>query len=74
MAKNLYYAWASNKQGASTDVNNGDKETSLNEIKLIARAEMGIGWKIHIMRIGLDGDGQSVFAGSPDEIETFTIR
>ncbi|HEY4760053.1 MAG TPA: hypothetical protein VIH42_05675 [Thermoguttaceae bacterium] len=71
MAKNLYYAWASNEQGASIDVNNGYKETSLSEIKRIARSELGGGWTVHIIKIGIDGDGKSVFA--PEELAPFTI-
>jgi hypothetical protein len=74
-AKNLYTAWVSNASGASTDVNNGgNKFTSIREAENTARSQFGSGWRVHIVKIWVDGDGHS---GNPDyneEIKSFTIR
>ncbi len=60
--KTTYTVWASNEQGASTDVANGETFTSINAAASAARAEMGSGWKIHIV----DNYGE--------EVKSFTIR
>ncbi len=71
MNKNhTYYAWASNDQGASMDVARG---SSINEMATEARRQLGSGWKVHIMRVDIDGDGES-WMGTPTEVKTFTIR
>lgn len=70
--KNLYYAWAENEQGASTSVNDGNRETSMRAIGNVARREFGSGWKIHVMRIDVDGDGYSYMGET--EVKTFVIR
>lgn len=66
--KSTYTVWASNNQGASTNVgidmdhpNGGRKFTSLNDAITTARREMASGWRIHILRDDV-------------EIKTFTIR
>jgi len=73
MSDNRYTVVASNDQGASTEGNNGRFFTSLNAAVKGAREEFGSGWKISIMRYGIDGDGKSVMY-PPEEVKTFRIR
>jgi len=68
-----YTVVASNDQGASTEGNNGRFLTSLKAAIKSARAEFASGWKISIMRYGIDGDGKSVMY-PPEEVKTFRIR
>lgn len=70
MRKNKYGAFASNEQGAMLDVTNG--ETSIRACENEARRTLGSGWKVHIFRVEIDGDGRSVMGAT--EIKTFTIR
>lgn len=73
--KNLYTAWVSNDSGASTDVSNGgSKFTSIREAENAARSQFGSGWKVHIIRHWVDGDGQSWNEAYNEEVKTFTIR
>ena len=71
-SKNLYYAWANNRSGASLDVNSGGKTNSIRELENAARRELGSGWTVHIMQVHIDGDGQSTMGVS--EVKTFAIR
>src|SRR3990172_2832944 len=70
-----YYAWASNDQGASTDVvlPMSESRHSIRAFEDAARAQFGSGWTIHIMCVAIDGDGQSMI-GEPREIKQFRIR
>lgn len=70
MAKK-YYAYVQNDSGASDDVpmQTGNK----NELKRFIRSRYGKGWKVHIMAVDIDGDGQSVM-GEPYEVESFKLR
>lgn len=70
-----YYAWASNGQGASTDVHlpMSERSQSMRAWEKAARNEFGSGRTIHIMKIYFDGDGQSVM-GQPKEVKKFLIR
>lgn len=70
-----YYAWASNNQGATLDVvlPMSERSRSIRAFENAARHQLGSGWTVHIMRVRIDGDGQSVL-GQPEEIKTFTVR
>lgn len=70
-----YYAWASNDQGASLDVTlpMSERRQSMRAYEDAARNQLGSGWQVHIMKVWIDGDGQSVM-GQPEEVKTFTIR
>lgn len=70
-AKNIYFAVATNDQGASIDVLHS-RGTSKANAKMQARDQFGSGWKIHIIQVLVDGDGQSVIGA--EEVETFRIR
>lgn len=70
-----YYAWANNDRGASLDVTlpMSESSRSMRAYENAARNQLGSGWKVHIMRVDIDGDGQSVI-GQPTEVKAFTIR
>lgn len=70
-AKFTYYAWASNDQGASIDVAQKDRFSSLRATENAARSELGSGWTVHVMGIQHDGDNGWF---PPSEIKTFRIR
>lgn len=74
MQKYKYYAWASNDQGASIDIVLPLSEASRSKraYETAARNQLGSGWQVHIMRLYIDGDGQSVM--DAQEIKTFKIR
>ena len=74
-AERKYYAWANNDQGASLDVTlpMSERRHSMRAFEDAARNQLGSGWKVHIMQVDIDGDGQSVI-GQPHEVKTFTIR
>lgn len=61
-----YRAWAENASGAVVDVNDGDSVSSIAEIKRIARAELGSGWRVHVELIHEDGTVM--------HLDAFTIR
>lgn len=69
--KKKYYAWVQNKQGATEEVPRASYNK--NELKSFIRANYGPGWRVHLLAVDLDGDGQSVL-GSPYEIESWTLR
>lgn len=69
--KDVFYAWASNDQGASTDVPYSRGTSKTNAIKE-ARRQFGAGWTTHIVQVFVDGDGQS--AMGVEEVKTFRIR
>jgi hypothetical protein len=68
--KNTYYAWMSNDNGSSADVQG--RTSSKREIEDKARAQFGAGWQAHIMEVQVDGDGQSVMG--VEEVKTFRLR
>lgn len=70
-----YYAWASNDQGAHLDIvlPMSERRRSQRAYEDAARNQLGSGWTVHIMRVDIDADGQSVL-GQPYEIKTFRIR
>ncbi|MFH1186081.1 MAG: hypothetical protein V1755_13745 [Chloroflexota bacterium] len=68
--KNVYYAWAGNDQGASTDV--FGRGASQRKVEDAARRQLGAGWQVHVMRVDVDGDGQSVMGVT--EVKTFRTR
>ena len=70
-SRDIYYAWASNDDGATTDILGSRGHSKTAAIKE-ARRQMGSGWTIHIVHVGVDGDGQSTF--EPVEIQKFRIR
>jgi hypothetical protein len=59
--KDEYKVWASNDQGASTDVARNEGFTSQRAAENAARREMGPGWTIHVTKNG-------------EEIKKFRIR
>lgn len=68
-AKYTYYAYASNEQGATIDVEG--RTGSLRAIENAARAQLGSGWQVHVMGVQHDGDNGWF---PPKEIKTFRIR
>ena len=68
---NSYYAWVSNDDGASTDVEYSRGKSKRNAIEQ-CRKQYGKGWTAHIMCIYGDGDGKSTIG--VEEIMTFNIR
>lgn len=70
-----YFASASNAQGASIDVTlpMSERRHSIRAFEDAARNQLGSGWKVHIYRVDIDGDGRSVI-GQPTEVKSFTIR
>lgn len=76
MEKNLYKATATNSS-TTTDVNprdGGHTFTSIAHAEKSARAQFGSGWKITIIKVWIDGDGQSYNADYDTPVKTFTIR
>jgi hypothetical protein len=65
-----YYAYLTNGTGASQDVPMMSHNKS--ELKAHIRANYS-GFRVHIMAVDIDGDGQSVM-GEPYEDETFKLR
>lgn len=73
MAK--YIAQAVNEQGCITDVANGAEFTSINKAASAARAELGSGWHVYIMR--RDWYDESVYGVETrkyEDVKDFTIR
>lgn len=65
-----YYAALTNDTGA---IHNVPMQThNKNKLKAYIRANYS-GYRVHIMAVDIDGDGQSVM-GEPYEIETFKLR
>jgi len=67
--KKHYYGWAGNEQGANLDLIHA---ASIDEIAKYARKTLGTGWTVHIMRVDIDGDGESYMGTT--EVKTFTTR
>ena len=65
-----YYAWVSNASGANDDV--PLQTYNKRELKDYIRNNYGGGWTVHLMAVGIDGDGESTFP--PEEIKTWTLR
>ncbi len=65
-----YYAYLTNGTGASQDV--PMMTHNKNELKAYIRGNY-TGFRVHIMAVDIDGDGQSVM-GEPYEAETFKLR
>ena len=63
-----YYGWAGNDQGATMDISH---ESSINAAVKEARRVLGVGWTVHIMRVEIDGDGESYMGTT--EVKTFKI-
>jgi len=70
MYHNVYYAWVSNDQGASADVEG--REHSRRKIEDAARSQFGAGWTVHVMCVDVDSQGGGVFGVS--EINSFRLR
>jgi hypothetical protein len=71
--KDVFYAWASNDSGASMDIPHSRGSSKTHAIAE-SRRQMGSGWTIHIMRVFVDGDGQSTMGPGPEEVKKFRIR
>ena len=71
--KDVFYAWASNDSGASMDIPHSRGNSKTHAIAE-SRRQMGSGWTIHIMRVFVDGDGQSTMGPGPEEVQKFRIR
>ena len=69
MGNGTFYAWVSNEQGATEDVRGRFGNQRATEDA--ARAQFGKGWKVHVMKVGHDGD-DGYFP--PEEVRTFTLR
>lgn len=68
-AKYTYYAWASNEQGASVDVQG--RFGSLRVTEDAARQQLGSGWVVHVIGVQHDASGGWF---PPREIKTFRVR
>lgn len=68
-AKFTYYAYASNDQGATIDVDG--RTNSLRAIEDAARSQLGKGWTVHVLGIQHDGDNGWF---PPQKIKTFRLR
>jgi hypothetical protein len=64
-----YYAFAHNDQGAVIDVQG--RTGSQRAIEDAARAQLGSGWQVKVMRIQHDGDNGWF---EPQEVKVFRIR
>jgi len=71
---NKYTAWASNEQGATMDIDYPMHEPScsMRALENAARNTLGSGWTVHIVRVLIDGDGQSTMG--VEEVKKFRIR
>ena len=73
MAK--YIAQAVNEQGALIDVSNGTPFSSINKAAAAARAELGSGWHVYIIRRDwYDASVYGVETYKNEDVKDFTIR
>jgi hypothetical protein len=68
---NQYTVGASNDQGASTTVANGETFNSIPAAQKAARSELGKGWTAHVYQLLYTDDGEMV---GKNEVSTFRIR